>query len=202
MAQPPTRATLLQRIRDQGDEGAWREFVSLYTPLIYSYARKQGLQHADASDVVQETLRAVAGGIARFEYRPEKSKFRAWLYAVARSKLNTHLRRALKHPPAGGSAVQQLIEEHPAPEEFADWETEYRRHMFKWASEKVRHEFGETVWRAFWLTAVEDQPPQEVAKTLKVKTGSVYVAKFRVIKRLRERIEAVTGDLDLPPEFA
>ena len=203
MDRVPTRATLLQKIRDHGDDAAWKEFVELYTPLLYSFCQRQGLQHADIADVVQESLKAVATGIARFEYRPNKASFRAWLYTVARSKLNTHLRRTLKHPTGTGrSTVQRLIEEQPAPDDLANWETEYRRHLFHWASGKVRHEFGDKVWQSFWMTAVENRAPQEVARELGVKPGSVYVAKFRVIRRLREKIESVTGDLDLPPQFA
>ena len=98
--------------------------------------------------------------------------------------------------------MEGLIDNQPAKDGLADWETDYRRHMFNWASKKIRHEFGETVWQAFWMTAVEDKAPQEVATALDVKPGSVYVAKFRVIKRLREKIEAVTGDLDLPAQMA
>ena len=136
------------------------------------------------------------------EYQPEKSKFRSWLYTVARSKLNTHLHRTLKHPQSGSSTMEHLLEKESASEDLARWEADHRRHMFKWASEKVRHEFGDTVWNAFWMTAVENKPAQEVAEALDVKPGSVYVAKFRVIKRLREKIEEVTGDLDFPLQIA
>ena len=203
MDQLPTRATLLQKIRDPADEAAWGEFVELYTPLIYGFCKRQGLQHADSADVVQDSLRAIANGIGKFEYDPERASFRAWLYTVARSKLNTHLKRSLKHPAGTGrTTVQRFIEEQAGPEDLADWELDYRRHMFQWATEKIRHEFGEAVWKAFWKTAVEEQEPQDVARDLDMKPGSVYVAKFRVIKRLREKIESVTGDLDVPPQFA
>ena len=198
-----TRATLLQKLRDPENESAWREFVELYTPLIYGFAQRQGLQHADAADVVQDSLRAIASAIKKFEYDPEKGTFRSWLYTVARSKLNSHFKRTLKHPAGTGrTTVHQMIDQQPGSDEPTDWELDYKRRRFVWATEKVRHEFGDTVWQAFWKTAVEDEAPTEVARTLDVNPGSVYVAKCRVINRLRAKIQSVAGDLDLPSQLA
>ena len=85
---PATRASLLVRLRDPRDEGAWREFIDLYAPLIYGYARKQGLQDADAADLSQEVLRAVAGAMDRLDYDPRRGAFRNWLFTVVRNKLS------------------------------------------------------------------------------------------------------------------
>src|SRR4051794_5735586 len=85
---PLTRASLLLRLRDSRDEAAWREFVQLYTPLVYGYARKQGLQDADAADLSQDVLGAVAGAIGRLEYDPNRGAFRNWLFTVVRRKLS------------------------------------------------------------------------------------------------------------------
>ncbi len=70
---PLTRATLLLRLRDPHDEAAWTEFVDLYAPLVYGYARKQGLQDADAADLTQDVLGAIAGAVSRLEYDPARS---------------------------------------------------------------------------------------------------------------------------------
>src|SRR5439155_20638678 len=84
---PPTRASLLVRLRDPRDEQAWAQFVDLYAPLIYGYARKQGLQDADAADLSQEVFRAIAGAVGRLEYDPARGSFRNWLFTVVRHKL-------------------------------------------------------------------------------------------------------------------
>src|SRR4051812_14481068 len=84
---PLTRASLLLRLGDAQDGDAWKEFVDLYAPLVYGYARKQGLQDADAADLCQEVLRAVAGAVGRLEYDPQRGAFRNWLFTVARRKL-------------------------------------------------------------------------------------------------------------------
>lgn len=72
---PPTRASLLVRLRDPRDASAWTQFVEVYAPLVYGYARKQGLQDADAADLSQEVLRAVAGAVSHLEYDPAAGRF-------------------------------------------------------------------------------------------------------------------------------
>src|SRR5262245_21130511 len=95
---PPTRASLLVRLRDPEDGTAWRQFVDLYTPLVYGYARKQGLQDADAADLSQETLLAVAGALGRFEYDPSRGSFRNWLTRCASFRVPGAVRRAGSSP--------------------------------------------------------------------------------------------------------
>src|SRR6516225_8690202 len=86
---PPTRPSLLVRLRDPRDADAWGEFVDRYGPLLYGYLRKQGLQDADAADLSQEVLSAVAGAVGRLEYDPRRGAFRNWLFTVVRRKLIT-----------------------------------------------------------------------------------------------------------------
>src|SRR5579871_3983768 len=95
---PPTRSTLLLRLRDPRDGAAWGEFVDLYGPLVYGYLRKQGLQDADAADLCQDVLAAVAGAIGRLEYDPARGAFRNWLFTVVRRKLSNWRRAARSRP--------------------------------------------------------------------------------------------------------
>src|SRR5215470_1143371 len=81
-----TRPSLLIRIRDPGDAEAWGQFVALYGPLIYQFARKQGLQDADAADLTQIVLQAVIDAMKRLDYDPERGSFRGWLYKVVRNQ--------------------------------------------------------------------------------------------------------------------
>src|SRR6516162_6197459 len=110
---PATRASLLVRLRDGGDTGAWREFVHLYAPIIYGFARKRGLQDADAADLMQEVLRSVSLAAKRLEYDPARGSFRGWLFTVTRNKvfnfLESRSRRVLG---SGDSRMQQRLEEH------------------------------------------------------------------------------------------
>src|SRR5262245_54142454 len=157
---PTTRASLLVRLRDPRDGAAWREFVDLYAPLVYGYLHKQGLQDADAADLSQDVLGAVAGAVGRLEYDPAKGAFRNWLFTIVRRKL-TDWRRARKHRPdiGNGAATGRLLEQYTAPaKEAAEWEAAWEWRLFGWACAEARRGVADTTWQAFWRTAVQDQP--------------------------------------------
>ena len=203
-----TRPSLLIRIRDVGDREAWQEFVDLYAPLIYGLARKRGLQDADAADVTQEVFRAVANRVARsqgsgirsqesgagsrdsvWEYDPQRGSFRSWLYTVTRHKISDFLGR--KQPRGtGDTATQMFLEEQPdTDEDESDWQRKYQQRLFVWAAERIQGEFQEPTWKAFWQLAVEGKSGEEVARSLGTSVGAVYVAKSRVLARLKKEIE-------------
>jgi RNA polymerase sigma-70 factor (ECF subfamily) len=192
MTTPPlTRPSLLVRIRDAGDRDAWRQFVEVYAPLVYKFARRRGLQDADAADLTQDVLQAVAGASKRLVYDPQRGTFRAWLYTVARNKLRNALLARQRRHEEGDAA---LLEEQAAREDVEQWEREYEQRLFDWAVEQARGHFQETTWRAFWITAVEGRAAADAAKELSLSVGAVYIAKSRVLARLREQIKQVTND--------
>jgi RNA polymerase sigma factor (sigma-70 family) len=182
-----TRPSLLVRIRDHGDRQAWAEFVDIYAPMVYRYAHKQGLQDADAADLTQEVLRAVARAVPRLEYDRARGSFRGWLFAVVRNKVRDWYAAQRRQPAGtGDSAVQNVLEQQAAP--VGDWETDYERQLFAVAAEQVRHDFQESTWQAFWLTAVHGKSGKEVSAILGMTTAAVYLAKRRVMTRLKEQI--------------
>src|SRR5271163_3875252 len=127
---PATRASLLVRLRDGGDAEAWQEFVHLYAPIIYGFARKRGLQDADAADLMQDVLRSVSTTVHRLEYDPVRGTFRGWLFTVTRNKVLNFLEsRGRRVQGSGDSRVQQRLEQHAdAGADFsADWEADYQR---------------------------------------------------------------------------
>jgi RNA polymerase sigma-70 factor (ECF subfamily) len=184
---PPTRASLLVRLRDPQDESAWIQFVDLYAPLVYGYARKQGLQDADAADLCQDVLSAVAAAVSRLEYDPKRGAFRNWLFTVVRRRL-LNWRRAERHRLHAGKDVdtQRLLKQWPAPDaQDADWQTEWEEGLFAWACTQVRRDVSEVTWQAFWRTAIEDQPGKQVARDLGLSVAAVYGARSRVLARLK-----------------
>jgi RNA polymerase sigma factor (sigma-70 family) len=190
---PLTRASLLVRLRDAQDGTAWRDFVDLYAPVVYGYARKKGLQDADAADLSQEVLSAVAGAVGRLEYDPRRGAFRSWLFTVVRRKLS-NWRAALGNRlrGSGDSATQHLLDNCPAPATTeAEWEAEWERRLVAWACEQVRPDVAENTWQAFWRTAVEGQSTKQVAADLGVSIGVVYHARSRVVARLKELVQSV-----------
>ncbi len=191
---PETKPSLLIRLRDTRDQQAWSLFLELYQPVILRLAQRRGLQEADAHEVTQDVLLAVAGAIERWETDPARGAFRSWLNTIARNLVVNFLIKQGRHPRGSGdSDVHEMLLEQPAPEGelSALFDVEAKRQTFQWAAEQVRDEFREATWRAFWMTAVEDVSANDVARELKITVGSVYVARSRVMKRLREKVEEV-----------
>jgi RNA polymerase sigma-70 factor (ECF subfamily) len=163
---------------------------------VYRLARRKGLQDADARDLCQDVFRAVAQAVGRFDPDPARGSFRGWLSRIARNLLINFLTRKEREPKgSGATSVQELLECQPAadPAATALFESEYRKRLFQWAANDVRGEFTPTTWLAFWRTAALGLSPSDVAAELGLSVGAVYVARSRVLSRLRRRIEQL-GD--------
>lgn len=193
---PATRHTLIAKLRDPSDAVAWREFLTLYEPLVYRLARHKGLQDADARDLCQEVFRAVARAIDRWEPDPARGSFRGWLFTIARNLTINFLTRRDRHARGSGDTdVLALLDAVPAADAHASaaFDAEYRKRLFRWAADQVQDEFAPKTWQAFWRTGVENRPVAEVAADLGMTAGAVYVARSRVLARLRQRIQQL-GD--------
>lgn len=183
--EPKTRMSLLLRLRDPRDTQAWGDFVELYAPLVYRQARRTGLQDADAADITQEVFRVVAATINQFEYDTRRGEFRGWLYRVTQNKIRDAA-AGRQTPGSGDTAVHDLLAEQAAAGTPDDWNEEFRKSLLAWAYEQVRSRCEAETWKAFWLTAVEGLSGAEVAAQLGISVGAVYVAKSRVLVRLKE----------------
>ncbi|MBW8883188.1 MAG: sigma-70 family RNA polymerase sigma factor [Planctomycetia bacterium] len=190
---PLTRVSLLIQIRDGSNHAAWQEFVDLYGPVIYGFARKRGLQDADAADLMQDVLRSVSSAIGRLDYDRNHGTFRGWLFTITRNKVFNFLSaRRIRPQGTGDSATNRLLAEEPAASDGSDaWELEYQRRLASLAMERIKGEFHENTWRAFWLTAVEGVAAADVAKQICMSPGAIYVAKSRVLARLKDEVEAM-----------
>jgi RNA polymerase sigma-70 factor (ECF subfamily) len=192
-ANPSLGASLLARLR-VGQPGAWERLAWLYGETVYAWCRRAGVPEADAADVSQEVFAAVARRLADFRRDRPGDSFRGWLWTITRNKVRDHWRRRRDQDRAtGGTTAQELMNEVPEdapPDAEASGEGEpgalYRR-----ALELIQSEFEERTWRAFLMVTVEARLPAEVAAELGTTPGAVYIAKSRVLKRLREEF----GDL-------
>lgn len=187
---PTTRSSLLVRIRDTADADAWAQFVDVYGPLIYRFGRKHGLQDSDAADLMQNVLRAVAAVARGFEYDKQRGTFRSWLLTVARNELYKGLRgRNRAVAGSGDTEAHALLEQVPGKEDSqAEWDRDYERQLLAYAVKLVRSDFRDATWQAFWQTAVQGRSAKEVGEQLHMSVGAVYVAKSRVLARLKEEV--------------
>ncbi len=193
---PETRRTLVARLSDPSDQQAWGKFVAIYAPVIHRYALRRGLQDADAADLVQWVLHAVARSAPDFVYDPSKGSFRGWLFTITRNLLLKQLDKDRHIPTAtGDTGFHQSLENQPNQTgDQETWEQDYRRQRFLQAAAQVRPDFTPSTWDAFWATAVLGRPPAQVAHELGLSSGAIYVARSRVIARLREAIREIDGD--------
>ncbi|HEV3117032.1 MAG TPA: sigma-70 family RNA polymerase sigma factor [Gemmataceae bacterium] len=188
---PSTRASLLLRLRDPKDHEAWVEFVTIYEPVTYRLLRRNGLQDADAREVMQELFLAVSRSIERWDPAKERGSFRGWLRRVARNLVISWMeQRARRVVAVGGSGLQALLDMLPAADgpESAEFDRELRHALFRRAAEQVRGEVQEKTWQAFWETSIVGTSPTDAAKKLGMAVGAVRVAKCRVLARLKATI--------------
>jgi RNA polymerase sigma-70 factor (ECF subfamily) len=181
-----TPASLLERLRDPQAEEAWIRFVQMYTPMIYTWARRAGASPDDASDLVQDVLTTLVRTLPTFTYEPGKS-FRAWLKTVTLNRWREGQRKRVLAT-TGEADVSNL----PADAEGPDLEeAEYRQHLVGRALQVMQAEFRPATWRACWACVVEQQPAAEVARELGISVNAVYLAKARVLRRLYQELSGL-----------
>jgi RNA polymerase sigma-70 factor (ECF subfamily) len=180
-----TSASLLERLRQPGQEQAWTRFVQLYTPLLYHWACRLGLNEADAADLVQDVLTLLVRKLPEFTYDHHKS-FRAWLRTVTLNCWRNRRRRAELPRAANPPDLDSLSADADAADAFAD--KEYRQWLVGRALELMQAEFQPTTWKACWECVVAGRPAAEVAAELGISVGAVYMAKSRVLSRLRQEL--------------
>ena len=188
-----TRPSLLVRIRDAKDSGAWSQFVKVYSPLVYRYMQQHGLQNADAADVTQDVLRTVSRAIRGFDYDRSRGTFRGWLMSVARTRLCDFLAsRERQAQGTGDTAMLTVLKNLPSQQQDTDrWEQEYHKCVFDWAVDEIRDSFQESTWQAFWQTNVEGKETKQVADSLGMTVEAVYLARSRVLARLKKAVKQV-----------
>jgi RNA polymerase sigma-70 factor (ECF subfamily) len=173
-----TSIALLERLRQPSDVEAWTRFVDLYTPLLFRWARRLGLQDADAADLVQDVFGILLRKLPQFDYDPNRS-FRGWLHTVLLNHWRDHPRR-ISYPLPAETTV-------PDPADEAR-EAEYRRYLVGRALALMRSDFQPATWQACWECVANDRPASDVAAELGMSVAAVYVARSRVLRRLRHEL--------------
>lgn len=181
----PTSLSLLVQLQ-QPNEAAWNRFVELYTPLLFFWAKRSGLNPDDAAELVQEVFLTLLHALPDFRHDGRRS-FRAWLRTVLTNKW-TDLCRKRGRLPAGDAGLSGAT----VAAEIIDWEeAEFRTHLIHRALDLVRGELGEQTIALFRATALENRPIVDVASEFGVSENTVYSARRRVLQKLREHLEGM-----------
>jgi RNA polymerase sigma-70 factor (ECF subfamily) len=183
-----TPISLLDRLRLPNEQIAWERFVQLYSPLLCHWARRLGFQGPEAADLVQDVFTILVQKLPEFRYDPEK-RFRAWLWTVTINCCRQRLRRQPALAPLNDGAVLSETIEGDTVEAVA--EEEYRQYLTRRAMELMQAEFQPSTWKAFWGCVVDERPAAEVAQELGLTENAVYLAKGRVLRRLRVELEGL-----------
>jgi RNA polymerase sigma-70 factor (ECF subfamily) len=191
-----TRYSLLARAQG-GDQGAWNRFTDLYRPLIVGWLRRQGLEHHDAEDLAQDVLVAVIRHLADFNPSGQRGAFRRWLRTIAVNRTRDFWKARNVRPAApGGSALLEMADrlEDPDSDLARQWDEEHDRYVLRCLLDLVGLEFEPATVQAFRRLALEGAPATDVAGELGLSVGAVYVAKSRVLKRIREEAEGLIDE--------
>lgn len=191
---PDTSESLILRVRNPADGAAWSAFLAIYRPVVYRMARERGLQDADAEDLAQRVFVSIARSVSGWEPDVSRPPFRAWLYHIARNEIVKVITRAKPDTGAGSSSVQELLNAVPEsePETASELIRESRLQAFRWAAEEVEPEFTKRTWSMFWKSTVDGTSIESVAQANKCSAGAVYLARFRVMGRIKEKLNEVS----------
>lgn len=183
-----TSVSLLRRLHTDEKEIAWERFVELYAPLIYHWTLRAGLPNDDAADCVQDVLTLLVDKLPTFSYDPKKS-FRAWLRTVTLNKCRDTLRRSATLAQSATPLKPEDAVVADGVELFTD--QEYHRSLVHRALELMQREFEPKTWQACWEQVVSGDSASVVAQRLGMTENAVYLAKSRVLRRLRNELDGL-----------
>ena len=194
----PTPIPLLEELAIAGSEAGWERFVFLYEPFLIAQLRRYGLQHCDEADLVQDVFAVVLRRLGEFRHNGKSGAFRAWLREIVVFTAKHFFGQQRRRPTldAGDWAEELADEDSPLA---AEWDREHDRQITARLLELVRAEFDETHYQAFRRTALDEQPIGEVAAALGVTANVVYIARSRVLARLRAISRGLIADGDATP---
>lgn len=183
-----TRSTLLVRLKDHADQAAWGTFNALYRPLLVGYAVARGLDRTSAEDVAQQCTQVVLERIGEYQHL---GSFKSWLRAIADHKVVDLRRRRSREEQLGTNALQETPAEQDTPDDL--WNRQWKVAHLRYCAEQVRDQVEEATYAAFYECAVRGAAPATVAARLGMSTNQVYVAKHRILERIRAMIEEMHG---------
>ena len=183
-------------MKDWDDQKSWQDFYDIYRRLISGSAIKTGLTEAEAEDVVQDTVIAVAKAIQDFKYEPEKCAFKTWLHAIAKRQIANQFRKRqgkgrLLEPLPGGLGDEASAKDIPDPASLAldeTWERDWELNLLRGATERVKRRVSPAQFQIFEYLVLQDHSVGETARALGISSARVYLAKHRISAQVRQEV--------------
>jgi RNA polymerase sigma factor (sigma-70 family) len=180
----------LQALKTSGDRRVWQKFHNHFYPVIVKFAQRMGLAEQDAEDAAQEAMVAFIKAYRKGGYDPEKGRLTQWVFGVARKVI---MNRQKRLPPerqildrSTGTGFWNLLQDGEAEALKGTWDAEWRKMVLDKCLDRVRGEFGDRIFQAFEMYALNEVPAEKVAQALRMTKNAVYIAKNRVLTRLRQ----------------
>lgn len=192
-----TPLSLLDRLRRQPDAAAWDRLLAVYTPMLRDWLRRHGLQATDVDDLIQETLTVLVRELPNFQHNQRQGAFRRWLRTILVFRLRNFWRHRQSRPePTGDSDFLKWLDqlEDPHSDLSRRWDEEHDRHVVARLMQLIRADFTPSTWTAFQRTAVEGKDEESVAADLGMSLNAVFIAKSRVLCRLRKEMEGLINE--------
>lgn len=190
---PQTSESLILRLNDRQDSAAWSQFLAIYRPVVFRMAVRHGLQSSDADDLTQRVFISVARKVSDWEPHSSDTRFRNWLGRIARNAIFNELTRAKPDRAVGAGTHEDVLAAIPDRSQLESTiAIEARRQALHFAISSLEGEFSPLTWEMFHQTAIEGLSPQVVADNLGKSVGAVYIARCRIMQRIKERIEEMS----------
>jgi RNA polymerase sigma-70 factor (ECF subfamily) len=194
-----TRHSIIDGVRGQGPD-RWEEFYAIYKPMLVGYFRKQGLSAGDVQDLVQDVFLKLCKRIQTYDR--DRTRFRTWLFTVARNTLIDRARRDQTRRHAVDGWVARVLAQAADDEETQRLEFEKSHHtrILQFAFEKARRRSSERVWDCFEMSVIQGKPGAKVAEALEVSVNVVYVNSWRVLQHVKDLCRRYDEDLKHEPD--
>jgi RNA polymerase sigma-70 factor (ECF subfamily) len=188
-----TRLSLLARAVG-GSEEAWDRLCALYRPLILDWLRRHGLRPEDCEDLAQEILVAVVKGLPEFSHTGNRGAFRAWMRTITVNRTRNFWKaRSGREAASGDSGLLRMLNDLEDPDSALSrvWDQQHDEYVIRCLLDMVELEFEPKTVLAFRRLAIDGASGEEVARELSTSVAAVYVAKTRVLKRIRAEAEGL-----------
>lgn len=191
---PVTTSLLLDALRDEGDQGGWREFTDRYWPVLVGLGVHLGLTETDAADAAQWTLVEFLREFRAGRYQRGKGRLSAFVIGIAKNRIRALRRQSVKRAPAGVESADEIDDVTLQNV----WEQQRRSVILQQALKKLREspKLAPSTFQAFELVALRNVPAEEAARQAGISVDDVYLARHRCTRRLREIVDELTAAWD------